>query len=659
MSRFKLINILLVISVIVGFVVAYERMLIEKEYKKVEIAVDYSSIKEFANANGYLLDKLLNGLRSNGVNTIAVNQVTMEELEEEGKISVYSMQEIMKYSRIGVMNNPNIKNIVSLKYEPTHTYVFSESLDTLRNLEKNIQYRYGEKKTSITKATNLYRLEINVPKELLMSSKIMLPNDLMLSLANKGFNIVPRVANYSQISEKDIKEIIKKINSIPHISTIIFDEDEILGYPTKIKILAREIKKYDNNVGIVEFFPQKGMDSLAREVDNHVIRVHSLGAKEMENLNPTDARERLLRAVKERNIRLIYMRPFMQMDKPGDIWKNNLKYFNQVSMGLKDSGFVISQAEGLPKLINNQAILFCLFTGIGAGIVLLISKFTEIKSIAQIVMILAVSLLLLALYLKGYSLVSRQIGALIVAFIFPSLAVINALNSKAKFGLYRDVIITFGKSVLITLIGAIILVGLLGDWFFMIKLKQFAGVKLAHIIPIFIVMIYFFWNIRLSSTKKNLPSLFKELYVFFKEFLDKPVLFIYVFAILIIGIAGIVYILRTGNVTDLPVLGIEMKFRNLLDKLLFVRPRTKEFLIGHPAMIAAIAYYYWKMPKYYIPLFLVGLIGQISVLNTFSHVHTPLMYSIIRVFNGVWLGCLLGLLLVFIINKLRQYQLQL
>ena len=51
-----------------------------------------------------------------------------------------------------------------------------------------------------------------------------------------------------------------------------------------------------------------------------------------------------------------------------------------------------------------------------------------------------------------------------------------------------------------------------------------------------------------------------------------------------------------------------------------VRPRTKEFLIGYPMMLILL-YFGYSFKMY--PVLLMGLIGQISLINTYAHIHTP------------------------------------
>src|SRR5205823_12796035 len=88
--------------------------------------------------------------------------------------------------------------------------------------------------------------------------------------------------------------------------------------------------------------------------------------------------------------------------------------------------------------------------------------------------------------------------------------------------------------------------------------------------------------------------------------------------------------------------GTEMSLRNMLDRYL-VRPRTKEFLIGHPALLAALLLGATRAGRgVRLSLALIGSIGQVSMVNSFCHLHTPLLMTVTRVFNGLWLGVLIG-----------------
>ena len=110
-------------------------------------------------------------------------------------------------------------------------------------------------------------------------------------------------------------------------------------------------------------------------------------------------------------------------------------------------------------------------------------------------------------------------------------------------------------------------------------------------------------------------------------------------------------LLRTGNDPGVGVSPLELKIRAIMDRVLYVRPRTKEFLVGHPAMLLALWAGLAGRRRLWVPLLLVGAIGQVSLLNTFCHIHTPLTLSLIRAGNGMLLGILLGAVLVWVVAR--------
>ena len=84
------------------------------------------------------------------------------------------------------------------------------------------------------------------------------------------------------------------------------------------------------------------------------------------------------------------------------------------------------------------------------------------------------------------------------------------------------------------------------------------------------------------------------------------------------------YLLSGRGTGHLPGQLLGNSFPGSFDRLMGVRPRTKEFLLGHPFMLAVL-YYGFDLRKSAVLLF--GLIGQISLINTYAHIHTPLLIS--------------------------------
>ncbi|MNE15662.1 hypothetical protein D3C80_1085810 [compost metagenome] len=124
------------------------------------------------------------------------------------------------------------------------------------------------------------------------------------------------------------------------------------------------------------------------------------------------------------------------------------------------------------------------------------------------------------------------------------------------------------------------------------------------------------------------------------KLLRTPVTLAMVIAAGVLGVLGMYYLSRTGNSGS--VSSIEMTFRTFLENTVGVRPRNKEFLLAHPLFIlgAFMAYKYRNAAF----IMIVAVIGQLSMVDTFAHIHTPVLISVIRGGLGLGLGLIIGLL---------------
>ena len=259
------------------------------------------------------------------------------------------------------------------------------------------------------------------------------------------------------------------------------------------------------------------------------------------------------------------------------------------------------------------------------------------------VLLLAVGVLVWAVLLMKQELLASKLAALAAAICFPSLSAVLVLKgldrTEAGRGSLVQAVISLLLMSLGTLAGAVMMSSLLADTTFMLKLNSFTGVKAAHLIPLLFVPPI------LWLREKNWQGLLRDT-------AQGNVKFWHLAVGLVILAALAIYILRTGNDALGAVSGLEMKFRQLLTDLLGVRPRTKEFLIGHPLMLLLL-YFGYRFEMY--PVLLMGLIGQVSLINTYAHIHTPLLISLRRSLNGLVLGILLGIAAILVIKLLLKW----
>ena len=112
--------------------------------------------------------------------------------------------------------------------------------------------------------------------------------------------------------------------------------------------------------------------------------------------------------------------------------------------------------------------------------------------------------------------------------------------------------------------------------------------------------------------------------------------------------AAFLYLSRSGNQSDITPSAFELGLRSDLTAVLGVRPRFKEFLIGVPLLmlLPALRLEHRRVAGWLFAI--AAAIGTADVVDTFSHLHTPLTISLLRTVNGAVLGLLLGAILIWV-----------
>jgi hypothetical protein len=169
-----------------------------------------------------------------------------------------------------------------------------------------------------------------------------------------------------------------------------------------------------------------------------------------------------------------------------------------------------------------------------------------------------------------------------------------------------------------------------------LEIRGFLGVKPAHIVPVALA------GLILAAADAPRGELWPRL----RAWARQPLLLEYGIAVVLIGLAAVFALGRTGN-AGLPALGaLELKTRVLLQHLVVARPRTKEFLLGHPFLVLAFALPALGLRRWVLPAAVIGAIGQVGLVNSFSHVHTPLVYVLLRTVYALVFGSVIGAVLV-------------
>lgn len=202
-------------------------------------------------------------------------------------------------------------------------------------------------------------------------------------------------------------------------------------------------------------------------------------------------------------------------------------------------------------------------------------------------------------------------------------------------------------TTVISLIGGLLIAAQMADTRFLVKVLSFTGAKASIVMPMLLLAALVLTD-GAANAGESLAEYWARIAHRVRGLLAQP---IYIWALLLGAVAmaiTAVVVMRSGNDTGVGASSLELHFRGLLDNAFLARPRTKEFLFGHPLFIIAMITAARGERGWASLLLLGAAIGQASILNTFCHAHTPVLLSLLRTANGLWLGALFGIAAVVI-----------
>jgi hypothetical protein len=209
----------------------------------------------------------------------------------------------------------------------------------------------------------------------------------------------------------------------------------------------------------------------------------------------------------------------------------------------------------------------------------------------------------------------------------------------------------FEAMTLWTLAGVALVVGLLADRLFMLKVDEYVGIRLAMITPLVLTLVYYGFKLDELTDDSPFGARLASAKTQWQRFLSSPLLMGQVVLGLIALAIVVVIVLRSGNDPGVGVSSTELSFRTLLNRVFFVRPRTKEFLFGYPLLVFGLALAATGRRNWLLLFLCAGAIAQADLLDTFCHIHTPLLISVIRSLLGWILGALIGSVLYLIYRR--------
>ncbi|MBX3119853.1 MAG: hypothetical protein KF784_12365 [Fimbriimonadaceae bacterium] len=617
-TKFAPIWALLISVAVCGLASLYSmsfRYRVEQANKAVNLSAEIDVIEMLGASEGLTLEQSLLKLKESGLNAVIDSEESINTLLSEGRIS------------FGMVAGSD----VGADLPAGTTLIQTHETGLVERVVRGIQIRVPGQRVVLQANSKLPVLAVpGLSPGFLRDVSVGLdPVAASVAKAN-GFRLIARVSNPQGLAEAGVVDTIRWASE--HGADIFLPQgDQVLGRRENIPAMIEAMRQTGMLYASPEFVKIGGDSNVLSASPDIVVRLHSAQTIELDRMPLKDAIDRYSRSARERNMRVLLLRPTtLSSPKPLGSFST---FIGKVNNAVVKEGGAIGEAHPF----KDSKVPSFLFAVIGLGALPLAWYVASGLFSGRKVLVFA---LIAALILTGAAVdAGRNYAALMATILFPLGAYIWLDKASSR----NIVLLTLGVTG-ISLIGGLCVAGLLNGLPFFVRAEQFSGVKLAHFLPIFVIGVYFF--MRFFDTKAILAS---------------PITWGAAFLALAVLVGLAFMATRTGNDNPAGVSGLELKLRSLLDAILVVRPRTKEFMIGHPALIIGIGMLIMSKTKADFPKWLpgaaalllaVGAIGSTSVVNTMCHLHTPVELSLTRVGVGLISGGILGLVLWTLIKRL-------
>jgi len=540
----KIVFIFICLSLLVGLYTLYQRTEIEKKYKTAEIVLDYNEMKKLADSSQEDLSYWFKKFKEFGAESVAIQEETLNLLIEAGHdIRAEIVSELIKeYKWQDKYHEEIVKGIRENNIKPADVVVTTEDEALFSYLVSGLEERYNSDFYETYILDNVYYLVlkgtnddmyygetdkvINIHgKGVYETAKVVDSRLLNIGIGydpekiylakEAGLDVVLRPINFSTYNEK-LADAYRAANEKYGLQPRIYlvHGKEILGFPENEENLLSYIEEENIAIALIEssnqreHLEQEGLDDLVKDSGYQALRAFTMwdyirernkyynykGAEEIENT--------MFRAITERNVRVIYFKPFFEKKDSTKFLTDTEEYertFRSLENRLSQHNISLGKAQAMDEFSIGSKRMAVMSFGITLAAIMLFIKMFNIKhKYANYLYLFSLPGAMVPLIMRNLAEKGFAFGA---AVVFSGLAIyfftINARKiyySSKEYSnreiMLRSTLILAG-SVMISLAGAVFVVSLLADVKYMLEMDIFRGVKLAQILPfgIFMVML--------------------------------------------------------------------------------------------------------------------------------------------------------------------------
>ena len=428
--RFAL-TLVLVVGLLASLLVATLRVRKELGARRVEISMDYTDFSALAQSYGYNEANLLIALRRAGLTSLAVSEELGAGVDAGTDALLLSGPQLISQARLAPLGEPTLAALSkSGRLDARDLYLIVYNPAEIPRYVRAIGMNLGPHALHVARAANPAIFAFRSQVDYFNTLGLGLPQAPLLLAGRLGLLVDPRVQNDERFGAPQIDRIFASFAQGGKPATVIFSgqRNEVLGFPDHLTDTADAFKSSGLNFGTIEIYDktlvQKGNDGLAQLVPNQTVRVEAISKTELDKLDFDTVVARYLLGVRERNVRVVYLRPFPHPYNGMSPEASNVEMVHQIAQGLRARGFKLGRATAVQPIPGGPLPIFLASLAVPAIFMLLLEAF-GVRRPQLVYAVIAADIAFLALgYASHHDLLARKLLALAGGIMFAVMGVV-------------------------------------------------------------------------------------------------------------------------------------------------------------------------------------------------------------------------------------------
>jgi len=638
----RLLLAVLALGLLACLYVSVRRERHEHRANRVELVMDDQDFQSLARSYAYDQRALLIALRRAGLTSLAVQEELGGQVSSSPSAALYAGSVLLDQAKLTGFRDPVFARLAERGLRGDEVYLVAYDGATAARYARQLALKFSPRAVRVLRSGVPAVFAIRTQADYFASVGLGLPGDRIALARELGLKLVPRLQNDERFKAPQIGALLGGAVRGHDAHTVVFFglRNQVLGYPDALDDTAKTMRALGADFGTVETYDvrqnQAGSETLAKDLPDRTVRVQAIAKTEQDKLRPEEIVQRYDLGVRERNVRVVYLRPYAHQWGARSIEETNVELVRQIAGGVRAAGLRVGTASPFDRFVTRPWEIALASLAVPAVVLLLLGEF-GIGGLRWLIAFVVIDVLLvLAGFASHHDMAVRKLLALAGAIAFPVAgfaAIASAFRAPpapSTGTAILDGIRVLAVAALVTLGGALVVVGLLSTPLTMTEIDRFSGVKLVLAAPPLLCLLLYLFTPRWGS--KLTP----------RALGDSAVTVLPLVAVVALAAAGYLVLARSGNQSDIAPSSFELALRSHLTTLLQVRPRFKEFVVGFPALMLVPALLPAHRARAGWLLALAIGVGLGDVVDTFSHLHTALAVSLLRLANGAVLGIVIG-----------------